>query len=44
MDTPTCCDTNLRGLGEDEFGVLDQALQRHSDVDDLCFLLLLARV
>lgn len=36
--------THLRGLGEDEFGVLDQTLQRHSDVNDLCFLLLLAGV
>lgn len=36
--------SHLRGLSENEFGVLDQALQGHSDIDDLCLLLLLAGV
>lgn len=36
--------THLRGLGEDEFGVFDQALQRHSDVNHPGFVLLLAGV
>lgn len=44
MDTLTYKHTHLRGLGENEFGVLDQTLQRHSDVNDLRFLLLLAGV
>lgn len=44
MDDGRCfhVNTDLRGLSEDEFGVFDQTLQRHSDIDDLCFLLFLA--
>lgn len=37
-----CAHTDLRGLCEDEFRVFDQTLQRHSDIDDLRFLLFLA--
>lgn len=36
--------SSLGGFREDEFGVLDQALQRDSDVDDLSSLLSLAVV
>ena len=34
----------LCGLCEDEFGVLHQALQRNSHIDDLCPLMLLTVV
>lgn len=43
-DRVTCKYANLRGFSEDEFGVLHQALQRYCDINDLCFLLLLAGV
>lgn len=36
--------THLRRLGDDELGVFDQALQWHSDVNHLGFVLLLAGV
>lgn len=44
MPLPSTPSTHLRGLGEDELGVLHQTLQGHGHVDHLHLLTLLALV